>query len=332
MDTEFKKYIARKIDCSAFLNNAERLAIFCHFDADNIISEYIAHYLTELKNAGCDVVFFTNSHVSDEQVSKIKNSVNQIIIRQNVGYDFGAYFTGYVEHRDKLSNYKNVLFINDSVFGPFYGLSKVFDKMSAQNLDMWGISDAFHKHYHIQSYFWAFKTSGAVLAVLDEEAKNYDFNLPKKDVVGKYEEGITAKMLKAELKLGVLCSNAEAIDFEMNQNDDKTLKSLKADMVRIAKSKQSFVKKIKALFSVKTNRDCNFVVPDANAYLTGINSCWYSMIKYFECPFIKVSLLKSPQNFRYHGFIYISLIKQQYPLYNWTLIENHLNRLKKINN
>jgi Rhamnan synthesis protein F len=329
MNPKFNEYITKKTDLAPM--QSARLAIFCHFDTDNIISDYVIHYLAELKNSACDVVFVTNSQISDEQASKIKTFVNQIIIRQNVGYDFGAYFTGYAEHRDKLSKYKNILFINDSVFGPFYPLAKVFDKMEGKNLDMWGISDAFHKHYHIQSYFWAFKTSPQVLALLDEEAKNYDFNLPKKDVVGRYEEGITAKMLKAEMKLGVLCSNAEAVDFEMNNKADETLQNLKADMVRIAKSKQSFAKKIKALFSVKTNRQYNFMVPDANAYLTGINSCWYSMIKYFACPFIKVSLLKSANNFRYHGFGYIGLLKQEHPQYDWTLIENHLNRVRKTN-
>ncbi len=323
----FSNYILNKIDVAAAAS--EKLAIFCHFDADNIISEYVVHYVAALKSAGCDVVFISNSNLSDDQINKVKGYTIQIIIRQNTGYDFAAYFTGYTEHRGNLSKYKNIMFINDSVFGPFCPLNDIFSKMDSKNLDMWGISDAFHKHYHIQSYFWAFKTSPQVLAILDDEANNYDFNLPKKFVVGKYEEGITNKMLKAELKLGVLCSNAEAVDFEMKQQDDEILKQLKADMLRIAKSKQSFAKKIKSLFSVKTSRQVNFNVPDANAYLTGINSCWYSMIKYFGCPFIKVSLLKSANNFRYHGFRYLDVIKAKYPDYDLNFIENHLNRVRK---
>lgn len=326
MKEKFEEFIINRVNCADFSGKADNLVIFCHFDAANIISDHVVYYLSELQKADCDIILVTNSNIDQKQVSKVKDICNQIIIRQNKGYDFAAYFTGYLEHRDMFSNYSHVLFVNDSVFGPFYSLDKVFKKMSDKDLDMWGISDAFHKHYHIQSYFWAFKTSDEVLQVLDLEAANFDFELPKKHVVQKYEEGITAKILEQELKIGVLCSNAEAIDFEMNNRDDEFLQELKGDMLKIARSKQSFMKKIRSLFSVKANRSYNFNVPDANAYLTGINSCWYSMIKYFECPFIKVSLLKSSGNFRYHGFKFIGLLKEKYPEYDWTMIENHLKR------
>lgn len=331
MKADFKQYILSNLNCLPFSAQSDNLALFCHYDQDNLIADYVVKYLKNLKNSNCDVVFISNSNPDKNQLDKIKNIVNQIIIRKNIGYDFGAYFTGFLEHQPNLKNYKNLLLINDSVFAPFYSLQEVFGKMNSKNLDMWGITDAFHKNYHIQSYFWSFKTSDKVLQILETEAENYDFNLPKSEIVGKYEEGLTAKMMKAELNLGVLCSNAEAINFEMTQTQDEELKELKTDMIKIAKSKRNIIKKLKSLISVKENRFQNFIIPDANAYLTGINSCWYSQIKYFECPFIKVSLLKSAANFRYHGFRYIEVIKQKYPDYDWNLIEKHLNRLKSKN-
>lgn len=333
MNKNFSKYIISKLDCLPLNSGATNLVVFCHFDADNLIADYVVNYLQELQKANCDVVFVSNSNPDDVQIYKINELCQKVIVRENIGYDFAAYFTGYLEYSESLSKYSQVLFVNDSVFGPFYPLKEVFDKMSCkkqnEGFDMWGISDAYHKNYHIQSYFWAFKTSSKVLKILDDEANNYEFELPKKFVVARYEEGITQRMLKAEMKLGVLCSNAEAIDFEMNNTEDEGLIKLKADMVRIGKSKQSFSKKIKSLFSVKTNRSYNFNVPDANAYLTGVNSCWYSMIKYFSCPFIKVSMVKSANNFRYHGFKYITLLKELYPNYDCAMIEKHLKRIWK---
>ncbi len=328
MKQAFEQYITKTIECSPLGAGAGNIVFFCHFDADNIIAPYVVHYLKALKDASCDVVFITNSNPDETQLTKIQGVVNRIIIRQNIGYDFAAYFTGYALHRNILDKYKNFIFVNDSAIGPFYPLGNVFAEMQAKNLDMWGISDAFYKHYHIQSYFWAFYPLPPVLKILDEEANNYNFHLPKKDVVAKYEEGITAKFLRKELKLGVLCPNSDAIAFEMTQTDDAELIQLKKDMVRIAKAKQSVGRKIKALFSVKAKRHLGFTIPDANAYLTGMNSCWYSMIKYFRLPFIKVSLLKGQNNFRYHGFRYIGLVKQAHPQYDTALIEEHLNRIK----
>lgn len=329
MDKNFSQYITKELDCLPLNKKAKRLVSFCHFDAENKIANYVIYYLKSLQEANSDVVFVSNSNLPESEISKIESLCQKVIIRGNIGYDFAAYFTGFLNFRDNIKSYKQVLFVNDSVFGPFYPLSDVFSKMDAKNYDMWGISDAYHKHYHIQSYFWSFKTSDKVISILDEEAKNYQFELPKKHVVSQYEEGITRKFIDLNLSTSVLCSNAEAIDFEIHNEQDAELISLKKDQIRIAKAKQSFGRKIKSMFSVKAKREHNFKVPDANAYLTGINSCWYSMIKYFDCPFIKVSLLKGSGNFRYHGFKFISLLKDKYPQYDWTMIENHLKRVWK---
>ncbi len=69
---------------------------------------------------------------------------------------------------------------------------------------------------------------------------------------------------------------------------------------------------------------------DIYSYCTGLYSSWYSLIMYFSCPFIKVSLLKNISTYSFHQFLYVSVISELYPAYNLDLIEDHLKRVRNL--
>lgn len=286
------------------------LFIFCHFDAANKISENTIHYLKDIyDNCDGDIIFVTNSEkLPANEISKVENFCKKIIIRNNIGYDFAAYYSGFVQAENK-ENYKNIIFANDSVFGPFYSLRKVFDKMAPIQCDAWCITDNIFPNPHMQSYFLVFRNSA--LKFLNEFYSSFEYLSDKEEIIKKYEIGFSNEFKKAGLNFAALCKHEEMIGFEKISNDEilKDLKSTILENVRLRK-----IKRLKALFSKKSKQELEerkFLGVYGSPHL----NMWYTSIRYFGNPFIKTSLVKSPKQIYRHNFIYKVLIKQLYPDY-----------------
>lgn len=310
MTNKFGQYVTKHEVVTP--KQASRVASFCHFDAEGKIASYVVHYVKELKAAGCDVYFISNNEdLDDEELRRIRPFVAQVILRKNVGYDFAAYFTGY--HFAKDEGYEQVIFANDSVYGPFYPLTYAFNKM--HGFDMWGITDAKAGQYHIQSYFWVFNN----LEFLNRELGIFDFIDDKARVVGRYEEGITKMLLDEGYKIGILCPKQEY------NGRDATLKRIKENIRQQAEGKVNLMRKLRGLLHPKQRRR-NKEKLDMHANQTGIFSNWYELIKYQECPFIKVGMLKKPNMENYHCGEYNTAIRSKYPGFDLKLIAEHLKK------
>ncbi|WP_038178856.1 hypothetical protein [Vibrio rhizosphaerae] len=85
---------------------------------------------------------------------KFKESCDILIKRNNFGYDFGSYAAGliYIIEKGYFSSISNILFINDSIIGPFGDASKIND-----NAEFWANTDSHQLKYHYQSYLFGFK-------------------------------------------------------------------------------------------------------------------------------------------------------------------------------
>lgn len=126
--------------------------IFSHYDPNGNIEQYVIHYLTELKSLGFNIVFVTtNTELPNDKISSIAHLIQAIILRENVGYDFGSYKTGINYLQERTKSIEKLLIANDSVFGPLNALEKVIE--ASENYDLFGITDSYDHHYHLQSYF-----------------------------------------------------------------------------------------------------------------------------------------------------------------------------------
>ncbi|MBL0317839.1 MAG: hypothetical protein IPP74_00795 [Alphaproteobacteria bacterium] len=311
----------------------DKLCIFCHYDSDNQIADYVVECVSALHRAGCHVYFVSNCPIIDDiYLNRIEPYVAHILLRNNQGYDFGAYFTGYAFAKDEqhsLDHYKSILFVNDSVYGPFYPLEEVFNQMNSSRFDLWGLTDSFNGKYHIQSYFWVFKNEPKVREVLDSYLDPFEMIDDKGAVVGYYEVGICSKMLRNGFNIGAMCPSERVICFEKWQSDDPHIAQLKENIKATVKSKINVIKRIRAAFS--KNRKLKYyhqVHSDLHAYCTGIYGSWYTLVKYFSCPFIKVSLLKGINTYHYHECLYACVLEELYPNYSLDLIEGHLKRVR----
>ena len=147
----------------------QNLCVFCVFDAEGIIDEYVIYLLRELCRMHKETIVVCNGSVDEESLDKLNHYASDVIVRENVGFDATAY--KYVLESiigwNNLVAYDELTLINDSCFGPIYPLRDVFNEMNQESpsVHFWGITGMCPRRnsftpdwgayfpYHIQSYF-----------------------------------------------------------------------------------------------------------------------------------------------------------------------------------
>ncbi|OYV37430.1 MAG: lipopolysaccharide biosynthesis protein [Acidocella sp. 20-61-6] len=174
-----------------------KIVLFMHFDKYGNVRPQIVDYVKKLADSGRSVVFITNSGKLRSKARTILQPIcASIIIRNNVGYDFGAWRDGIAHYKLPLADTEELILANDSVFGPLKPLDEMLAALDYTKADMWGLTDSWQHLYHLQSFFLAFGKK----ALNDKAFKKFWASVrpvPSKPyIVKKYEIGITQYMLK----------------------------------------------------------------------------------------------------------------------------------------
>ncbi|MBO6256736.1 hypothetical protein J6N69_01700, partial [bacterium] len=159
----------------------KRAVIFAHYDKQNIIDDYVVYYLRALKEIADELVLVSCNFVKNKQA--VENIATKIIDDTHNEYDFGSYKRGYLYLKERLNEFDELVFVNDSCYGPFYSLKEVFDQMDKKDCDFWGItknnfgypknlSSFFVKRSHIQSYFIILKKNIIISEIFDNFMKS----------------------------------------------------------------------------------------------------------------------------------------------------------------
>lgn len=226
----------------------KRAVIFAHYDKDGIIKDYILYYLKELKMVADKIVFVSCSDLKNSE--SLNGLADKIIAEPHNEYDFGSYKRGFLFLQDKLNDYDELIFANDSCYGPLYPLKNVFSEMGNRNCDFWGITKNnfgykksighfFIKRPHIQSYFVVVKKCIFEKDFFAEFMKSITHQENKKLIISNYEIGLTELLLGKGYKYSTLINAYE------NINNIAILKWREI----IEKHKMPFIKK--SLFDLK---------------------------------------------------------------------------------
>ncbi len=138
----------------------ERICIFAFYDKSGYVDDYVRALLKELSAIAARLIIVVNGCVDDDGRKTFDMFSNEIHIRDNTGYDAGAYkyVLKNVLKRDDLDRYEEVIFCNDTFFGPLCSWNEIFEKMEQVSCDFWGLNGFFHVVFaHIQSYFLVFR-------------------------------------------------------------------------------------------------------------------------------------------------------------------------------
>ncbi|GAX48167.1 rhamnan synthesis F family protein [Pseudolactococcus reticulitermitis] len=144
--------------------NPKRVLVYVIYENQPHLQAYKLGFLEALANLSDKVLIVLNSALPDGDVTKLEK-YGQVVTRENTGYDTAAFRHGILLLKHELTNFDELLLVNDTNVGPMTDLSVVFRKMSAQKLDFWGISygekqvdfTGFNPYgiipEHLQSYF-----------------------------------------------------------------------------------------------------------------------------------------------------------------------------------
>lgn len=195
----------------------KRLLLYVHFNKYNRISSHVYYQLTKMRQIFSNVVFISNSSVSDKDYQKLVDLhlVDNFIQRENIGFDFAAWRDGMTAVGfEELATYDSVTIMNDTCFGPLWDIKDYYlEYESDDSVDFWGLTNnratpksrytqGFREH--IQSYFITFKKS----VIVSPEFKNFWENVKNytnvQDVIANYETQVTTKFLDAGFNYKVI--------------------------------------------------------------------------------------------------------------------------------
>ena len=181
----------------------KRLAIFASFNKDGLIADYVIYYLQGLKKVVDGIIFVTDNPILPSELDKIKNLVIYAQCERHEEYDFGSYKRGYLWAREKdlIEDLDELVFCNDSCYGPVYPFEQMFEEMHKRKCDFWGISKNIEIFPHIQSYFLVLKSQVFLSTVFLNFFKRIKPEYNVQNVIVEYEVGL-CKMLKENSFVG----------------------------------------------------------------------------------------------------------------------------------
>ena len=182
------------------LVNTGRLCVFSHFNPKNKVADYCVFLLKSLSSCGFEIHFSSTSDIDAVGLAALRPLCSKAIIKENCGYDFGAYYSGLI--RADLSNCEQLLLINDSVFGPLFTLQPIFRKMQDSGYDIWGMTDSLECGYHLQSYFLAMNRKTINSAAFKKFWAEFKHFSDRRNVVRRYELGFSRRLAADGLALG----------------------------------------------------------------------------------------------------------------------------------
>ena len=182
-------------------SNGGRTVVFAAFSPDGKIPETTLFYLKELHKVSETIIYISDNPVYATEVKKLKNLVSYCAFLRHGENEFGSYKRGYLWAKNKglLEKTTELIFCNDSCYGPVYPLNEMFKSMSAKKADFWGITA--HKSkatkIHLQSYFLVFKRQVFTSSVFDRFMTSIKKEKNNWSVMLKYENRLNTTLSAA---------------------------------------------------------------------------------------------------------------------------------------
>ena len=119
-----------------------RAAIYLFFDPQGQVDEYVTYKLKRLRPHVERLVVVANEPLTGEGLALLESVADEVLVRQNVGYDVGAYKDA-ITHvgLETLAEYDELVLLNYTFFGPIGSFDELFAKMEAKEIDFWGVTD-----------------------------------------------------------------------------------------------------------------------------------------------------------------------------------------------
>jgi rhamnosyltransferase len=163
-----------------------RAIVFAHFDRDGLVDPWVIRALQAYR-PHCETLALVSASARECPRSA---PVDHFLARSNVGYDFGSWRDG-LQLLGDLRAFDEVVFVNDSSYGPLFDLAAMFDRAGRIRGAVWGGVVSRQIQPHLQS--WLFAARRPLLesdrfVSFWESVRHHENKL---DVVRSYELGFT---------------------------------------------------------------------------------------------------------------------------------------------
>ena len=118
----------------------KRIATYCFYDPKGEVAQHKIYYLSQLVKFVDRLIIVCNGELNVEGRSMLEQFTDDVIVRENEGFDFWAHKTG-LEYSgwDELAKYDNYLLCNDTCYGPIFPFEEMFGEMDKRECDFWGM-------------------------------------------------------------------------------------------------------------------------------------------------------------------------------------------------
>lgn len=134
----------------------KRIAVYVYENQDGIIADYALFSIKSLLDVVEEIVVVLNGKIEDDELKKLENNRIKVVQKYNPTALFLAYRKGFLSlSQEKLKETDELIFTNNSVYGPIFSIGDILRQMSLSEADFWGIT----KHYQDKIKIAGFKTT-----------------------------------------------------------------------------------------------------------------------------------------------------------------------------
>lgn len=180
---------------------ARRAVVMAHFHPQGAVPPHTARLLQCLSSL-TDRVVLVSTRLADDARAALAPGI-EVIVRENSGYDFCSYQRG-IRALGDLSDWDELIIANDSIYLLFpERLAGVIATMRQADVDLWGLTASHQQQTHLQSYFVAFNRPALQGETFARFWDSVEVLHEKREIVRRYEVGLTAHFLAAGCRVGV---------------------------------------------------------------------------------------------------------------------------------
>ena len=184
------------------------VCLFVSFAEQPELKPHVAKHIRHLLGAGIQVVLIVNTDLPARSLSldaELLDRLSGALIRQNTGFDFGAWAHAW-SLCEGTERWSRLFLVNDSIVGPLStaDFARMIDRVRCSDCDVVGLTEALAPQRHLQSYFLVFNAAALRSSVLKSLFARM-LNWPSKSqVIDLYESRLTSLLAMQGLRCEAL--------------------------------------------------------------------------------------------------------------------------------
>jgi lipopolysaccharide biosynthesis protein len=187
-----------------------RALVLSHYDPHGLIDDHVMHALRCYRQHFDHVLVVSTADLSVSQQRRTLSLADAVICRNNLGYDFGSWRVGFEQL--PVARCQEIVFANDSVYGPCHDMATFLDKAQKLDSDLWGATINRQFRPHVQSFFMGFRAPLLRSGFASRFWRQVEPTPSKMDLIMKYEVGLSVMVEEAGFRIGAVADLGEVSD------------------------------------------------------------------------------------------------------------------------